>query len=63
MGSGGLPGRLQLIATANEYSAKLRLTSPPWVVQRTVFGVVAPVARILGRRPRYTPSRRANATT
>jgi quercetin dioxygenase-like cupin family protein len=62
-GGNGLPGPLQLIATANEYSAELRLTSPPWALQRTLFGVVAPVARIMGRKPRYTPSRRATAAT
>jgi mannose-6-phosphate isomerase-like protein (cupin superfamily) len=51
--SKGLPGPLQLAATARAYRDVMVIASPPEPVQRLVFGLLAPVARLLGRRPMY----------
>jgi mannose-6-phosphate isomerase-like protein (cupin superfamily) len=53
VGSKGLPGPLQLAATASAYRDVMVIASPPEPVQRVVFGVLAPLARVLGRRPMY----------
>ncbi len=49
----GLPHPLQLAVTASAYTDTLILTSPPRWVQRTMFGILGPLGRALGRRPFY----------
>lgn len=49
----GLPNPLQLAVTAREYRDVVVFTRPPALVQRLLFGVLAPVGRALGRRPCY----------
>ena len=38
---------------AREYEDEFRLASPPWAVQRLLFGSLAPVGRLLGYRAKY----------
>ena len=49
----GLPSMLQLAVMVPHFGAEIRLTSPPWAVQRTTFGMLAPIAKLLGYRPEY----------
>ena len=46
--SRGMPGPLQLALFAREFEPVMRLTRPPRVVQRVVFGILAPFARMRG---------------
>jgi quercetin dioxygenase-like cupin family protein len=47
----GLPSLWQVALQAEEFGEHARLASPPWVVQRVLFAVLKPVARLLGYRP------------
>jgi quercetin dioxygenase-like cupin family protein len=49
----GMPHALQLALTAREFSDIVVFRSPPLVVQRALFGALAPVARRLGYRATY----------
>jgi hypothetical protein len=49
--SKGVPGFLQLSVFAPSYFETNHIVQPPLFVQRAVFGVVAPFARLLGYRP------------
>lgn len=49
----GLPHPLQLAVTASAYRDVMTIASPPPWVQRLVFGVLAPIGRLAGRRPSY----------
>jgi hypothetical protein len=49
----GAPGLLQLAVLGSEYRDVLRVTKPPWPVQRVVFGLLAPIGRLRGYRARY----------
>lgn len=56
----GMPHLLQQAVTTMEFQDVLRFTSPSWPVQRVLFGVLAPVARLLGYRgcnPEYMDRR------
>ncbi|MET9364742.1 cupin domain-containing protein [Streptomyces sp. NPDC006632] len=44
----GMPHLLQQAVTTLEFQDVLRFTQPSWPVQRVLFGVLAPVARMLG---------------
>jgi len=49
----GLPSLLQLAVGVPYFGDEIRLTSPPWALQRALFGVLAPAGRMLGYRPEY----------
>lgn len=52
----GMPNFLQLVVLAKEFEDVIYFTHPPRIVQRLLFGVLAPVARLLGYRgsdPKY----------
>jgi quercetin dioxygenase-like cupin family protein len=49
----GMPHLLQLALTAREFSDIVVFRSPPLVVQRALFGALAPVARRRGYRATY----------
>jgi hypothetical protein len=49
----GMPNLLQLALLAREFDDVIRYTSPPRFVQRILFGVLAPVARLCGYRGSY----------
>lgn len=49
----GMPNFLQLVVFAREFSDVLRFTRPPRLIQRALFGLVAPIARLLGYRGSY----------
>jgi quercetin dioxygenase-like cupin family protein len=49
----GMPNLLQLAVFAREFDDVIRFTRPPRVVQRLLFGLLAPVARLLGFRGSY----------
>jgi quercetin dioxygenase-like cupin family protein len=55
----GLPNLLQLALPSREFEDVLYFTNPPRAVQKVLFAVLAPVARLLGYRgtyPEYGPS-------
>ena len=49
----GVPNLLRVALIAREYEAEFRLASPPWVVQRVLFGLLAPVGRLRRYETRY----------
>jgi len=49
----GMPGLLQLALMVRAYDDYIRLASPPWPVQRVLFGALAPLARMRGYRSAY----------
>jgi quercetin dioxygenase-like cupin family protein len=49
----GVPNPLRAALIAREYEDVFRLASPPWAVQRLLFGSLAPVGRLLGYRAEY----------
>jgi mannose-6-phosphate isomerase-like protein (cupin superfamily) len=49
----GVPSLLRAALIAREYEDEFRLASPPWAVQRLLFGSLAPVGRLLGYRAEY----------
>ena len=51
--SKGMPHPLQLALTAPEFSDVIVFRSPPLALQRAIFGVLAPVARLRGYRATY----------
>lgn len=55
----GRPNLLQTALFAREFDGVIRFTSPPRAVQKVLFAVLAPVARLLGYHavhPEYGPS-------
>ncbi|MDO8612184.1 MAG: cupin domain-containing protein [Dehalococcoidia bacterium] len=46
----GVPNLLQAAVLVPDFSDEIRLTRPPWAVQRAVFAVLAPMARLRGYR-------------
>jgi len=51
--SRGLPGLLQPSLLVAEFRDVIRFTHPPQVVQVLVFGLLAPIARLLGYQGSY----------
>ncbi len=49
----GVPSLLRVALIAREYEDEFRLASPPWAVQRSLFGSLAPIGRMLGYRAEY----------
>lgn len=49
----GRPGLLQGVAYGREFADACRFTSPPPAVQRVMFGLLGPLARLAGRRGSY----------
>lgn len=52
----GVPGLLQLAVSVPEFGDEIRLTRPPWALQRVLFGLLRPLALVCGRRARYASS-------
>jgi quercetin dioxygenase-like cupin family protein len=44
----GVPDLLRAALIAREYDDEFRLTSPPRAIQKILFGILAPVGRLLG---------------
>ena len=49
----GMPNVLQLAVFAREFSDVMEFTRPPRFVQRMLFGLLAPIARMLGYQGSY----------
>jgi hypothetical protein len=49
----GLPSLLQMAVSVPHFGDEIRLANPPWAVQRALFGLLAPVGRMLGYRAEY----------
>ena len=49
----GLPNPLQWAVISSEYEDELYLASPPLLVQRVRFGLLAPIGKLLGYKARY----------
>ncbi len=52
-GANGTPNLLQSALLMNRYAREFRLVKPPYPVQRVLFGVLAPLGRLLGMRGWY----------
>ena len=55
----GMPPLLQLAVMIPEFSDEIRVTRPPWSVQRAIAALLGPVARRRGYRGEYAGSTRA----
>jgi quercetin dioxygenase-like cupin family protein len=44
----GMPSLLQLAVSVPAYAQEIRVTRPPWPVQRVLFALLAPIARLRG---------------
>jgi hypothetical protein len=49
----GKPSLLQLALTAGNFSNVFRLTKPPFLLQKVVFMILSPFARMFGLKPLY----------
>ncbi len=49
----GMPPLLQLTLIANHFSSVFRLAKPSYALQRAFFGIIAPIARLVGYRATY----------
>src|SRR5829696_8636391 len=49
----GLPNPLQLAVIVREYENEIYLARPPLFVQRVLFGLLAPIGKLLGYKARY----------
>jgi mannose-6-phosphate isomerase-like protein (cupin superfamily) len=49
----GSPSFWQLAVMAPYFGDDIRTPSPPWAVQRVIFGLLAPIGRLLGYRAQY----------
>lgn len=49
----GVPNLLQLAVTLHAFSDEFRASNPPYLVQRILFGVLAPLGRLRGYRATY----------
>ena len=49
----GLPNLFQQAVIAREYEDEVYLTRPPLFVQRALFGLLAPIGKLLGYKARY----------
>ena len=49
----GMPNLLQLAVFAREFADVIQFTHPPRIVQRMLFGLLTPLARLLGYRGSY----------
>ena len=54
----GVPNPLRAALIAREYEDVFRLASPPWAIQRLLFGSLALVGRLLGYQAEYPYPRR-----
>lgn len=46
----GMPAFLQSVVIANHFDNVMRLANPPYIIQKTIFVVLAPIAWLLGYR-------------
>lgn len=53
MNDKGLPSLWQLAVTTREYIDSVHLANPPLLVQKILFGILSPIAKILGYKPDY----------
>lgn len=53
----GMPNLLQIAVEMPLVSDHVRLTSPPWSIQRLLLAALRPLARMLGYRPFELPGR------
>jgi quercetin dioxygenase-like cupin family protein len=49
----GMPNLLQLAVFAREFADVMQLTRPPQIVQKMLFGLLTPLARLLGYQGSY----------
>jgi mannose-6-phosphate isomerase-like protein (cupin superfamily) len=49
----GSPSFWQLAVMVPYFGDDIRMSNPPWVLQKAIFGLLATVGRLLGYRPEY----------
>jgi hypothetical protein len=49
----GKPSMLQLVLTANKFSAVFRSAKPPFFIQKIIFYLLTPIAYLAGKKPVY----------
>jgi hypothetical protein len=49
----GSPSFWQLAVLVPHFGDEIRMPAPPWQVQKAIFGLLAPIGRMLGYQPEY----------
>ncbi len=49
----GLPSLLQLAVMVPRFGDEIRLSNPPWALQRAIFGLLDPIGRMFGYQAEY----------
>ena len=49
----GMPNLLQIALLANRYAHVVRLSKPPFAVQKILFSILSPIARLAGYQSSY----------
>jgi quercetin dioxygenase-like cupin family protein len=52
----GMPSLLQLALSVPAFSQEIRVTKPPWPVQRALFAMLGPIARLRGLHAEPSPA-------
>jgi quercetin dioxygenase-like cupin family protein len=52
----GMPSLLQLALSVPAFSDEIRVTRPPWSVQRVLFALLGPIARLRGLHAQGSPA-------
>lgn len=48
-----MPSFWQLAVMVPHFGDEIRMPTPPWQVQKAIFGLLAPIGRMLGFQPEY----------
>ncbi|MEZ4520191.1 MAG: cupin domain-containing protein [Thermomicrobiales bacterium] len=57
----GIPNPMQISVMVPEFDREFRLAQPPRIVQKILFGVLGPVARLMGYQGTYATNRDSRA--
>ncbi len=52
-GSDGVPNLLQIAVLFQAHNREIRLVTPPYPIQRLLFGILAPIGRLAGYQSHY----------
>jgi len=54
LNASGMPSLLQIAVSGPAFGKEIRLSSPPWLIQRLALAPLAPLARLRGLRQTYS---------
>ena len=57
----GIPDIFQTSLICLVFNKEIRLVNPPWIIQKIVYSICAPLGRIAGYKPVYHPKKSPNS--